>query len=110
MAEVRRNEGGIVTAIVWMFVLSVLLFWLPVIGPLIAGLVGGRKSGGLGNAIAAVFLPAIVLGVFLFAAASAISGVPLIGAIAAGGGFVLALVGIGPLFLGAVIGGLFAKG
>lgn len=30
-----------------MFILSILLFWLPLIGPLVAGFVGGRKAGTL---------------------------------------------------------------
>ena len=40
-----------------MLVLSVLLFWMPILGPLIAGFVGGRKSGSVGNAILAALLP-----------------------------------------------------
>ena len=55
--------------------ISLLLFWLPLFGPLVAGFVGGRKAGGVGNAIVAVFLPGIVFGVVLFAIASSLSGV-----------------------------------
>ena len=39
-----ENKGSITIAILWMLFISVLLFWLPVIGPLIAGLVGGKKA------------------------------------------------------------------
>lgn len=88
-----------------MFLISLLLFWLPLLGPLIAGFAGGRKAGGLGKAIAAVFLPAIVFGVSLFALAASLSNVPLIGSIAGIGGFILALAHIGPLLVGAIIGG-----
>jgi len=101
-------KGSIMIGIVWMFLLSLLLFWLPVVGPFLAGLVGGRKSGGVGNAIAAVFLPAIVFAVLLFALATSLTGIPLLGAIAGAGGLVLSLVEIGPLLVGAIVGGLIA--
>lgn len=77
-------------------------------GPFIAGLVGGKRAGGVGAAIGAVFLPAIIFGFILFTIATTISGIPLIGAIAGGGGAILALAHVGPLLIGAIIGGLFA--
>lgn len=89
-----------------MFILSLLLFWLPVIGPLIAGFVGGRKAGGVGNAILAVLLPGIVFGLFLFFLASILTGFPPLGFIAGAGGLVLAFAHIGPLLLGAIVGGV----
>lgn len=89
-----------------MFLLSILLFWLPFFGPLIAGFVGGRKAGSLGNAILAVFLPAIAFGFALFFLASVLTGFPLLGAIAGAGGFVLVAAHVGPLFIGAVVGAL----
>ena len=45
-----ENEGSIISGVIWMFVVSVLLFWLPGIGSLIAGIVGGMKAGGVVNA------------------------------------------------------------
>ena len=60
------RSGSVASATLWMFVLSLLLFWLPIVGPLIAGFVGGRKAGSLSNSIVAAFLPAIVFGVALF--------------------------------------------
>jgi hypothetical protein len=88
-----------------MTLLSILLFWLPVIGPAIPGFVGGRKAGGVGPAILAAFLPAVVFGELLFAFATALSGIPLLGALAGIGGFAIAIAHIGPLLLGAIIGG-----
>jgi hypothetical protein len=87
-----------------MFLLSVLLFWLPVIGPLIAGFVGGRKAGSLSNAVLAALLPGIVLSVLLFFFASLLTGIPLIGALAGAGGLVVALAHVGPMLLGAIVG------
>lgn len=101
-----NRPGSIGSAIIWMFVLSILLFWLPVIGPLIAGFVGGRKAGGLGNAIIAVILPAVLFGVALFFLGSLLTGIPLLGIIAGAGGAILALAHVGPLLLGAILGAL----
>lgn len=103
-----ENEGGAVRGMIWMFVISVLLFWLPVIGPFLAGIVGGKKSGGFFSAILAVFLPGILLGIFLFVFATTLSGLPIIGALAGTGGAVLSFGQTGPLLLGAIIGGLIA--
>jgi len=105
--DVARNESA-VRGLIWMAVISLLLFWLPVLGPLIAGFVGGKKAGSLGAAIMAVLLPAIVLGALLLLFSTALTGMPLIGAVAGIGGFVLALAQVGPLLIGAVVGGLFA--
>lgn len=100
------RSGSIGSAIVWMFVLSILLFWLPIAGPLIAGFVGGRKAGGVGNAVLAVLLPGIVLGIILFFIASVLMGLPLLGFLAGAGGFVLASAHFFPLMIGAILGAL----
>jgi hypothetical protein len=98
------REGSLVSAMIWMFILSILLFWLPVVGPLIAGFVGGRKAGSLGNAVLAAILPGIIVSVVLFFLASLLTGIPVFGAIAGAGGLVLAFAHIGPLLLGAIVG------
>jgi hypothetical protein len=103
---VANRQGSIGTASVWMFVLSILLFWLPIVGPLVAGFVGGRKAGGLGNAIIAAFVPAIVFGVALFFLATLLTGFPLLAFAASAGGFALATAHIGPLLLGAILGAM----
>jgi hypothetical protein len=95
-------------AMLWMTVISLLLFWLPVFGPFIAGFVGGRVAGGVGSAIIATFLPAVIFGVLLFVLATALTGIPLLGALAAAGGVVLAVAHIGPLLVGAILGGVLA--
>lgn len=92
----------------WMFIISLLLFWLPVIGPLIAGIVGGKKAGGVGPAILAVFLPVVILGVALTIFGSALTGIPLLGAVLGLGASIILLTHVGPLLLGAIIGGLIA--
>ena len=69
-----EKNGSILSAIIWMFLISLLLFWLPAVGPFIAGVVGGKKAGGIGSAIIAVFLPGIIFGVVLFVFASSLTG------------------------------------
>ena len=101
-----QKKGSILSGIFWMFLISILLFWLPGFGPLIAGIVGGKKSGGILNAIIAVFLPAIALGIFLFLFTSVLSGAPVIGFVAGAGSFILIVSNVGPLLIGAIIGGI----
>lgn len=102
------RKGSVSAGMLWMTVISVLLFWLPVLGPFIAGFVGGRVAGGVGPAVIATFLPAVIFGVLLFVTATALTGMPLIGALAAAGGVVLAVAHIGPLLVGAILGGALA--
>ena len=104
------HRGGAVIGAIWMFIISLLLIWLPFFGPLIAGFVGGQKAGGVGSAIGAVFPPAIVLGVAFFVFGPALTFIPLVGALVGVTGFLLA-VGLaisGPLLLGAILGGALA--
>ena len=87
-----------------MVVLSLLLFWVPIFGPFLAGFVGGRKAGSVGNAVLAAILPGVVFGVALFLLASGLTGLPVLGFVAGAGGLVLALAHIGPLLFGAILG------
>ena len=101
-----NRPGSVGSAALWMFVLSVLLFWAPILGPLIAGFVGGRKAGSIGNAILAAILPGLLFGLALFLLASLFTGFPLLGFLAGAGGIALAFAHIGPLLLGAIVGSL----
>jgi len=91
-----------------MCVLQILLFWIPVAGSLIAGFVGGRKAGGVGEAATAVFLPTIGFSVLFSVLAAAISTLPVIGVFAGAGGFEYAALHVVPLLAGAAVGGLRA--
>jgi hypothetical protein len=103
-----RHKGSAVAGMLWMLLISLLLFWLPFFGPLIAGFVGGKKSGGVGPAILAVFLPAILLGIVFFILGTA-TGLPLVGVVTGGTVFlVVAAAAVGPLLIGAIIGGAMA--
>ncbi|HEU4700058.1 MAG TPA: hypothetical protein VFS40_12825 [Gemmatimonadales bacterium] len=110
-AKVRReppNGGSLPSAINWMGGLALLLFWLPVAGPFLAGLVGGRIAGTVTRAVVAVFLPAILTGVLVAAGVTYLADA-FWGVLAGLGGVALSLLNVGPLFVGAVVGGLVAQ-
>jgi hypothetical protein len=102
------RETHVIGGAVWMLVISVLLFWLPVAGPLVAGVVGGKKAGGVGAGIMAALVPAIAAAIALFLSGTLLTGVPLIGVLAGAGAFVLVVAHVGPLLLGAIVGGILA--
>ncbi len=93
----------------WMAGLGLLLFWLPVFGPLIAGFVGGLKAGSIRAAIVAVFLPALLTGLLAFAGVTYLTDWYGWGMLAGLGGVVISLLNIVPLLGGAVVGGLTAR-
>jgi hypothetical protein len=98
------RQGSVGSAMTWIFVLSILLFWMPIVGPLIAGFVGGRKAGSVSNALLAVFLPGLIIGTAVFLLASVLTGLPLVGALAGAGGLVFAFAHVGPLLVAAIVG------
>lgn len=103
-----RRKGSLVSAMNWMGGLSLLLFWLPVAGPLFAGIVGGRKAGTVGRAIVAVFLPAVLTGLLVFAGVTYLADA-FWGFLAGLGGVAVSLIHVGPLLVGAVAGGLWEQ-
>ncbi len=103
-----NGSGGVVRGAVWMTLISVLLFWLPVFGPLLAGVVGGKKAGGVGDAILAVFLPGLVLAGILFVSSTFLVGLPGVGALMAATGLLFYVLNVGLLLVGAIIGGVLA--
>ena len=104
----EENNGSIMFGMFWMFIISLLLFWLPAFGSLIAGIVGGKQAGGAVAGIMAALLPGIVVAIGLFFAGTMLTTLPVIGAALAGGGLLLYIIYIPPLLIGALIGGLLA--
>ncbi|MGN8159268.1 hypothetical protein ACS8Y6_09305 [Salinisphaera sp. RV14] len=102
------QKGSLVMAIIWMAVISLLLFWLPLAGPLLAGFVGGRTAGNAGRGLLAAILPALVLCLMLMATGTALTGLPVIGALASISLFLVIVIQGFPLLVGALIGGLTA--
>lgn len=104
----EKKDGSILMGMIWMALISLLLFWLPAVGPLIAGIVGGKAAGSVGAGLLAAILPGLIFAALLFVMGTALSGVPLIGLVAGAGIFILILTQIIPLLIGALIGGLLA--
>ncbi|MFQ5806351.1 MAG: hypothetical protein ACE5I3_07870 [Phycisphaerae bacterium] len=102
----RKKQGSIVGASLWMLFIAILLCWAPFIGPLIAGVVGGKKAGDVGRAIIAVFLPGLLLALAAFLLAGVFAGLPLLGFIAGLGTFAFVASNVGPMLLGAIIGAI----
>ena len=109
MGEPTKDaKGSLSSAMIWMLVLSLLLFWLPVLGMFIAGLVGGRKAGSVATAVAAALLPSVAVAVAMFFLATVLTGMPVLGAIAGLGAGALVVANVVPLLAGAVLGGVLA--
>ena len=108
--ERSSSSGSILMGTVWMAVISLVLFWLPVLGPLLAGVVGGKVAGGVGRAILAFFLPGLVLALCLTFFAGFVTGLPFFGFLAGLGTLALTGIGAGPMIVGAIVGGLLADG
>lgn len=108
-----RRRGSIGEAMVWMIGLSVALFWVPVVGGLVAGFVGGRKAGSPGAAAVAVVLPGLILFLVSALLGALVGWIPLIGQLVAAilgmGSLVLSFMNVIPLLVGAVIGGMTAR-
>ena len=102
------TNRGVWPAWLWMFVLSLLLGWIPFIGPAVAGFVGGLQAGDTTSALIAAIIPsAIVVGiVFLL---GTVMGLPIIAAIAGAGILIVLLVQTLPLLAGAFLGGMMSE-
>lgn len=104
----EKHEGSVASAMNWMGCLTLLLFWLPVVGPFIAGAVGGVKAGSVKRALLAVFVPGVMTGVMVAVGVTYLTNLWFWGVLAGLGGITLSFLNIGPLLLGAVLGGLAA--
>jgi hypothetical protein len=107
MSTRATQEGSVGSALLWMVGLSILLFWLPTIGPLVAGFVGGRKAGGVGPALIAAIIPAVLVAALIFPLGTLVS-LPVIGALVGAGLFFVILFQSAPLLIEVLIGGALA--
>lgn len=97
------EQRSLLRGALWMLVLSLVLFWLPVLGPFIAGVVGGRVIGGRIAALLVALLPAIALAA-LIALILSLFELPVLGAVAGFGIFLVIAVQDLPLLVGAWVG------
>ena len=112
MTNTVARRGSIPGAMAWMVGLSMALFWIPLVGGLIAGYVGGYKAGNMGRAAAAVFLPGVIMWVATFFLGTVLASIPILGPIfafmAGLGAVALSTMHTIPLLIGALIGGAVA--
>lgn len=100
----QRSSGSVVNGAVWMLLLSVLLSWLPILGPLIAGFVGGRMIGDERRSLMVALIPAVLLALVLWGILAAFD-LPVLGAVAGLGMLVVIAIQEIPLLVGAWFGG-----
>ena len=98
------DRDSITLASVWIVALSILLGWIPVVGPAIAGYVGGRKAGSPGRGVVAGIIPAIALGV-LVAVVLAMFELPVIGTVTGVATVIWIAIEAIPLLIAAAVGG-----
>lgn len=102
------SNRGVWPAWLWMFVLALLLGWIPFIGPAIAGFVGGLQAGDTRSALIASLIPSVIVAAVLLVLGSVV-GVPIIAALVGAGLLVVLLIGSLPLIAGAFIGGMVSE-
>lgn len=104
----ETERKSIVVASIWMVVISLSLFFLPLVNGLLGGATGGYLAGNWKRGLLAAVLPAIVLSVGTWLLLTAFD-MPVVGLVAGTAiGFLVVFADIG-LFLGAVVGGIIAE-
>lgn len=102
--EPTSDKDSIVVASLIMVVLAILIGWVPVVGPAVAGYVGGRKAGSAGRGLIAGLIPALIVGI-LVGVILALFDLPIIGTVT---GFAIAIwvaIEAIPLLIAAAVGG-----
>jgi len=61
----KSREGHLIEGLFWMYTISMFVFWVPVLGGLIAGVVGGWVVGRAKGALKVSIVPAAIFGVIL---------------------------------------------
>jgi hypothetical protein len=102
------TNRGVWPAWLWMFILAVLLAWLPFIGPAIAGFVGGIQAGDVGSALVAAIIPSLIAAAAFFVVGT-VFGFPVVAALIGTGIFMVLVIGTVPLLVGAWLGGMVAS-
>lgn len=105
----RASSGSLVPGGLWMLILAIFLSWLPILGPLVAGFVGGRMIGEEKRALGVALIPALVLAGVLWLILAAFE-LPVLGAVAGFGALVVVAIQELPLLLGAWFGGATQSG
>ena len=103
------SNRGVWPAWLIMFVLSLLLGWIPFVGPAVAGFVGGMQAGTTGSALVAAIVPSLLVTAIVWLL-GVVLDLAIIATLLGIGLFMVLLVGTIPLLLGAWVGGYMAEG
>lgn len=98
------DTDSIAAASLWMVGLGILLGWIPLIGPAIAGYVGGRKAGSPGRGVVAGIIPAVVIGAIV-GSILVLFDLPIIGTLTGVALAIAIVVDAVPLLIAAAFGG-----
>lgn len=102
------QKTNVFVAAAWMVGITIALFFAPLINGLVGGAVGGYKAGTWQRALGAAVIPAAVVAVLLWLVMLGFDR-PMLGAMAGvTAGVVILLVDVG-MFVGALIGGVYAE-
>src|SRR3989304_431970 len=71
-----RPPFSFLSAVKYVTILSILLWWLPTFGQMIAGYVGGRRAGSPWRGVAAALVPVLLIFVGLYVVDQGILGDP----------------------------------
>lgn len=102
--DLGTDKDSIAVASLIMTGLAILIGWIPIVGPAVAGYIGGRKAGSPGRGFVAGLIPAVIVGI-LVVMILALFDLPIIGTVT---GFAVAIwvaIEAIPLLIAALIGG-----
>lgn len=102
------EHKNVFAAALWMVVITIALFFLPLVNGLIGGAVGGYQAGDWKRALVAAVIPAAIVTAALWLVLIAF-GAPVLGLFAGATAGVLILLADVGIFVGALIGGLAAQ-
>ena len=103
--RIRLLERNMVVGMWYVFILSVLLWWLPVFGQMIAGYLGGRKAGTSVRGIVVTLIPCFIIVLILVLVDAGL--LPSLGGIAAVPSTLIGGVGSVSPQAGAYISGIY---
>jgi len=72
LGHFRRPPYSVWSGVKYTLILSILLWWLPTIGQMIAGYIGGRRAGGPWRGVLAAVIPVVFIVVFAWGLESGI--------------------------------------
>lgn len=102
-----ERRSGIVAGSLWMVLICLALFFVPLLNGFVGGLVGGYKVGTVRRALTAAVLPAALVAVGLWVLLT-LADLPILGLLAGVAvGLAVAISEVG-LFIGAALGGVLA--